>query len=205
MSTIVIDLPEPDHWPVSLDFPGVGPMDDAAFDAFCQSRPDLRIEMDRDGNLIVMHPVEPFSGNKELRLGAQLERWADRDGRGLAFSSSTMFTLPSGAKRSPDASWTPLDVIDRLRQSGGNGRVAHHCPFFVLELRSATDRLPPLLAKMEEWIENGARLGILIDPREQTARIYRPDQASPELLSRPDQLAGDPEMPGLIFDLTKVW
>jgi len=205
MSMIVVDLPTPEFLPVTFDLPGLERMDDAAFAAFCDSQPELRIEMDRNGNLIVMPPVEPESGNKELRIGAQVQSWSDRDGRGVAFSSSTMFTLPNGAKRSPDASWTTTEAMERLRRSGESKGYARHCPFFVVELRSATDRLPPLLAKMEEsdrkrrWARDPHR-----SPGANRWRIYRPGR-EPESLARPAQVSAEPEMPGLILDLTKIW
>ncbi len=206
MSTILIDVPGHDpSGTVELEVPGLQRLDEDAFLDFCERNPELRIEMDRYGNLVVMPPVLPDSGSRELRLGTQLQIWTDLDGRGVAFSSDTIFCLPNGAMRSPDASWTTHEAMATWNEARAAGKKSVPiCPFFVLELRSGSDRLPPLLAKMEEWIESGAALGILVDPREGSVRIHRP-QAEPEWLVKPDRVSAGPEMPGLEFDLTRIW
>lgn len=202
MSALTMDMPA-DEMPLTLELPDSLRMTDADFEEICRRNPDLRIEQDSEGNVIVMPSVNPTSGNKELRLGAQLLHWSDEDGTGIAFSSSTIFTLPNGAKRSPDASWMPLSRWESLSEAERN-RFSRVCPEFVVELRSPSDRLEPLRQKLAEYIENGAALGFLIDPLEAKAYVYRPGK-DVELLERPDALSAEPEMPGLVLELEKIW
>ena len=111
-----MEIPAEDM-PVTLELPDSLRLTDSGFEEFCQRNPDLRIEQDSEGNVIVMSPVNPTSGSKELRLGSQLQVWSDGDGTGIAFSSSTIFTLPSDAKRSPDASWMRLSRWESLSEA----------------------------------------------------------------------------------------
>jgi Uma2 family endonuclease len=125
------------------------------------------------------------------------------DGTGIAFDSSTLFTLPNGAKRSPDASWVRQERWDALpaRERAGFGLL---CPDFVVELRSPTDRLRDLQEKMQEYLDNGAHLGWLIDPLEKRVYVYRPDQPV-EVLDDPSTLSGDPVLLGLILHVRELW
>jgi Uma2 family endonuclease len=83
-------------------------------------------------------------------------------------------------------------------------RFRHLCPDFVIELKSATDRLKPLRNKMQEYLENGAQLGWLIDPETHSVTIYRP-AGDPEILTGIDSIAGEGPVGGLTLDLTSVW
>lgn len=180
-----------------------GPMDAAAFLAFCEANPELRIERTAKGEVIIMSPTGAYSSYQNLLIGSMLYFWARQDGSGVAFDSSGGFRLPNGAMRSPDAAW-----VQRLR-------LAHFtraekrtflplCPDFVVELRSETDRREDLLAKMDEYMANGAQLGWLIDPLEQSVTIYRPG-AAPVRLERPATITGDPELPGFTLELGSIW
>jgi Uma2 family endonuclease len=133
----------------------------------------------------------------------QLGNWALKDARGVASDSSTGFLLPNGARRSPDASWTPKDEIRNLPDSSREG-YWHLCPAFVIELRSNSDRLPMLREKMEEYLANGARLGWMIDPESHTVEVYRPDRA-PEILTAIDSISGEGPLEGFVLDLRTVW
>lgn len=178
-------------------------MTDEEFFDFCQANRGLRIERTSEGDLIVMSPSGGRTGNRNLKLGARLENWAEADGSGLAFDSSTGFILPNGAKRSPDLAW-----VSRSRWDGLTARQQEAfpplCPDFVVELRSPTDDLSDLRAKMEEYVANGARLGWLIDPFEKKVYVYRPGEEV-GVLDRPDRVSGDPLLPGLSLDLAPVW
>ena len=125
--------------------------------------------------------------------------WAKKDGTGISFDSSTGFRLPNGAIRSPDASWVKPERWQTLTLEQRRG-FAPLCPDFVLELRSATDQLSALQAKMQEYIDNGARLGWLIDPSERRVYIYRPGLPM-EQQNDPSTLSGDPVLPGFVFHL----
>lgn len=203
MSALMLEHAPEGFLPLSLELPPALEFDDAEFEEFCWRNRDLRIEQDREGNVIIMAPVGNEGGHQELNLGSQLQVWSARDGTGLAFSSSTLFTLPNGAKRGPDASWLRREKWEAISPAERRG-FSHLCPDFVIELRSVSDRLPPLRKKMEEYLENGTTLGFLIDPQKGRAHIYRPDRAI-DTLERPAFLSAEPEMPGLIFDLTRIW
>ena len=152
-----------------------------------------------------MPPTLPITGNQNAGITARVALWAEEDGSGVAFDSSAGFTLPNGAVRSPDASWILKSRLAELTEEQRQG-FWHICPDFVIELRSSSDRLSVLRRKMEEYIENGARLGWLIDPLDPLCRVYvyRPN-VSAEVLDRPETLSGEPELPGFKLDLKLVW
>ena len=170
---------------------------------FCARNPELRIERTAEGDLIVMTPAGWASGHRSAEIVAALRDWAARDGTGLASDSSAGYVLPDGAMRSPDASW-----VLRSRLAGISAEAKERflplCPDFVVELRSPSDRLPDLQAKMEEYRDNGARLGWLIDPQERRVHEYRPGRPT-EVLDDPTEVSGDPELPGFVLDLAPIW
>jgi Uma2 family endonuclease len=178
-------------------------MSDREFYEFCQLNDEWRIEMSSDGELIVMPPTGGESGRRNFKLTTSFGIWVETDGTGVGFDSSTMFTLPNGAKRSPDAAW--------IRQSRWEALTAEEkdefspiCPDFVIELRSPTDRLKRLQAKMEEYIANGVQLGWLIDPLEKKVQIYRPG-VEVEVLDQPEFVSGEPLLAGFILPVAKLW
>jgi Uma2 family endonuclease len=131
------------------------------FEKLCQDNPDRSLELTANGELVVMPPVGGESGNFELELGGELFVWNRQTRLGKIFSSSTVFVLPNGAQRSPDAAWVELSRWEALTPEQRK-KFPPLAPDFVIELRSATDRLPPLQEKMEEYRANGVRLGLLI-------------------------------------------
>ncbi len=165
---------------------------------------DLRLERTAQGELIVNLPTDWQTGQRNCRVTGELHRWYEDQGKlGKAFVSSTGFTLPNGAIRSPDASWVSPERWEALT-AGQKGTFAEICPDFVVELRSESDTLPPLQAKMAEYLANGAQLGWLIDPQNRTVEIYR--VGSPvERLENPTELTGDPLLPGFRLDLQRIW
>ena len=179
------------------------PMSDEEFTAFCGEHPDLNFEMSAEGELIVVAPTHSDSGARSLDVGAQLAIWAKKDRRGIACDSSTGFVLPNGARRSPDASWT---LKTRVQQLGAAKRKSfwHLCPDFVIEVKSDSDRLKSLQAKLPEYLEQGAQLGWLIDPANKTVEIYR---AGGNVEKRPqiDRLEGEGPASSFVLDLTCVW
>lgn len=173
------------------------------FALLCQENDDLRFELTAQQELIIMPPTGSETGWRDSRFNSRLEVWAETDGTGLTFSSSTGFTLPNGAIRSPDAAWIRRERWDALAKEQRVG-FAPICPDFVLELRSPTDRLSELQEKMQEYIANGARLGWLIDPSDKHVYIYRPGQPI-EGLDNPTTLAGDPILPGFVLRVPELW
>lgn len=178
-------------------------MSEQQFFEFCQQNRDLRIERTAEGDLVVMPPVGLETGRRNAELNLQLSLWAKRNGAGQVFDSSTGFRLPNGAIRSPDAAWISNPRLAALHPENRQG-FGPVCPDFVVELRSPTDRLEALQTKMVEYLENGARLGWLIDPSTRSVWVYRPNTA-PALLEGPETLYGDPELPGFVLDLREIW
>jgi Uma2 family endonuclease len=179
------------------------PMTDQQFADFCAEYPDLFFETNAEGDITVRPPNFSITGVRNSEITMQLGNWALIDAKGVASDSSTGFLLPNGARRSPDASWTPKDDIRRLPEESREG-YWHLCPAFVIELRSNSDRLPVLREKMEEYLANGARLGWLIDPESRTVEVYRPDRAS-EILTAVDSVSGEGSVEGFVLDLRTVW
>ena len=178
------------------------PMTDEAFAQFCAEHPDLNFEMTAKGELIVLPPTYSITGARNTKILLQLGIWAESDRRGVVNDSSAGFVLPNGARRSPDASWTPKTEIQKLSEKNREG-FWHLCPAFVIELRSKTDRLPVLREKMREYIANGAELGWLIDPETRTLEIYRPNR-EPETIENADSVSADAPVRGFTLDLRHV-
>lgn len=186
--------------PATLTVP---PMTDQQFADFCAEHPDLLFEMTAEGELIVMPPNFSTTGAQNFEIAAQLRNWARFDGTGIGNDSSTGYVLPSGARRSPDASWTLKSHVREL-SAASRDTYWHLCPAFVIELRSKTDRLPALRQKMHEYLDNGAQLGWLIDPQARSVEVFRPNQ-QPELLSEIDTISGEGPVAGFTLDLRLVW
>lgn len=166
-----------------LDFRALNMTGDQ-FLQFCADNRDLRMELTAEKELIIMPPAGAITGGQNSELTADVAIWARQDGTGKAFDSSTGFTLPSGAVRSPDVSWILLSRWETLTEAEQR-RFSPICPDFVIELRSPSDSLSDTQAKMVEYMENGARLGWLLDPQARQVHIYRPGQEV-EVLDQPD-------------------
>ncbi len=176
-------------------------MTDEQFFQLCQNNRDLRLERTAEGELVIMPPTGWGSGNRNSRLTQRLGNWADTNGMGLAFDSSTGFKLPNGADRSPDASWVRRERLESLNPDPA--KFLPMAPDFVAELRSATDNLEKLQQKMQEYVDNGVRLGWLIDPQNQRVEIYRLGQ-DVEVLQSPTSLSGEDILPGFVLELTQI-
>jgi len=179
-------------------------MTDKTFYEFCQRNKDFRFEMDKRGNLIIMPPTFLETSNKNSEINFQLRAWAKNDNTGIAFESDGMFTLPNGAKRAPDAFWISKERYFALSQEEREESFARICPDFVIELRSKSDNLRKLQNKMREYIENGARLGWLIDPTEKRVHVYHADKTV-EILETPKIVSGEDVLQDFELDLTEIW
>jgi Uma2 family endonuclease len=189
--------------PLVLRLAPVIDMSDEQFFDFCQLNRDLRIERTSQGDLEIMPPTGSETGRMNFELTGVFSLWVHADGSGVGFDSSAGFTLPNGAKRSPDLAWVRRSRWEALTQEQRAG-FAPLCPDFVGELRSPSDALEYVQAKMQEYLDNGAQLGWLIDPIEKKVYTYRP-QAAVECLDNPQTICGDPVLPGFVFELGKVW
>jgi Uma2 family endonuclease len=174
-----------------------------AFGKLCQANPDLRMERTARGVLEVMPPTSGGTGQRNGWLTAQVVLWAMDDGTGVAFDSSTGFTLPNGAIRSPDASWILIERWNALTTDQREIGFAPISPDFVVELRSRSDTKEKLRQKMGEYIDQGVRLGWMIDPLDGTVEIYRPGRPV-EILERPATLSGEDVLPGFVLKLTGI-
>jgi Uma2 family endonuclease len=175
---------------------------DEQYERFCTRYPELRIEMNSEGEMIIMLPVVTKGGSRNFLLTSRFGAWVEADNTGVGFDSSTGFTLPNGAKRSPDVSWMRRERWEALTDEQQN-EFARLCPDFVIELRSGSDRLKPLQEKMEEYIANGAKLGWLIDPKKKKVHIYQPD-APVQILGNPSEISGQPLLPGFTLKLNGI-
>ncbi len=183
-------------------FNAVPKMSEAEFDEFCLANPDLRIEQDPNGNIIIMPPSSYESGLHEAESLTELTLWNRRTQLGKVFSPSTLFKLPDGSKRMPDAAWVSLEKHNSLSEKERKS-FAHIVPDFVIEVRSPTDRLKTLQTKMlTAWISNGVRLAWLIDPVEQQAWIFRADGSESHISDFNQILSGESLLPGFEFDLS---
>jgi Uma2 family endonuclease len=176
-------------------------LSDEQFYRLCQVNRDLRLERTAEGQLIIMPPTGWETGNRNSKLNQRLGNWADKDGRGLVFDSSTGFILPNGATRSPDAAWVKRERLEALRPDPN--RFLPLCPDFAVELRSASDDLNPVRVKMQEYLENGMQLGWLLNPYDQQVEIYRAGQ-SVEVLNSPTELSGETVLPGFVLQLDGI-
>ena len=188
---------------INLELGRLAPLSDAELFDLCARNPELRIERTREGDLIVMTPTGGETSHRNLRIAATLSAWADRDGEGVAFDSSGGFVLANGAMRSPEAAWLRKSRLTELRPEAKKGLLPL-CPDFVVELLSPSDRRSELEVKMEEYRDNGALLGWLIDPDARQVVVYRPERPA-EVLDQPTRIAGEPELAGLILDLVPIW
>jgi Uma2 family endonuclease len=175
---------------------------DKEFERFCAKNRELRIEMTSEGEMIIMLPVITEDGSRNFYLTGRFFVWVEADTTGVGFESSTGFTLPNGAKRSPDVSWIRRERWDALT-SEQKKSFAPICPDFVVELRSSTDRLKTLQEKMEEYIANGAGLGWLIDPKKKKVHIYQPN-ATVQILDNPSEVSGEPLLKGFVLKLSGI-
>jgi len=174
------------------------------FEALAVVNRDLKLERTAQGELIVNPPTGGESGQRNFRITGELYLWWRNAGEpGEAFDSSTAFILPNGATRSPDASWVSQARWDALTPEQ-TSTFANICPDFVVELRSGSDSLKPLQEKMQEYMDNGAKLGWLIDPQNRQVEIYRPG-LKVEVLANPTELSGEEVLPAFVLNLRRVW
>jgi Uma2 family endonuclease len=177
---------------------------DGKFDQLRKDNPKARLELTADGELIALRPTGAKLGAGNLKLNRRLKSWSEKDGRGRAFDSSAGFTLPNGAKRSPEASWLPVERWDTLSDEEQQG-YAPLCPDFVVELRAnRRQKLRSLKRKMAEYIDNGAGLGWLIDPVKKRVHVYRPGHPE-ECLEDPAEVSGEPVLRGFTLRLKDIW
>lgn len=176
---------------------------DEQFVRLCRDNRELRFELTTHRELIIISPTTSKTGWRNAEILFALMSWAKEEGSGLCFDSSTGFTLPNGAKRSPDASWVRKEYWAALSEAQQEA-FAPLCPEFVVELRSKNDSLSVLQAKMEEYLANGTSLGWLIDPEAKQVYRYRPGEPM-QRLDEPETVAGEGLLAGFVFRVSEIW
>ena len=190
----------PLHSPLELTLE----LTDEQFFQLCIDNRDLRFERTASGGLIIMPPTGSETGNFNMDLSYQLQSWSRQNKHlGIAFDSSTGFKLPDGTDISPDGAWIRRDRWDALTAEEKK-KFAPICPDFVVELRSTTDSLEKLRAKMKVYVKNGARLGWLLDRKNRKVEISR-QGSDVEILDSPATLSGEDVLPGFVLDLTDIF
>jgi Uma2 family endonuclease len=173
------------------------------FQALCAANPEVKLELNANGELVIMSPTGGETGAWNAELNADLVIWNRQTQRGKTFDSSTGFSLPNGAQRSPDAAWIPLEKWNALTPEQQRGFLPL-CPDFVMELLSPSDSWIQGMEKMKEYMESGCRLGWLIDPRGQRVAIYRTGKPV-EIVGAPPSLSGEDVLEGLVIDIEALW
>jgi Uma2 family endonuclease len=188
---------------LTVDIKSVIDLTDEQFYQLCQRNQDLRFERTAQGELIIMPSAGGEIGNRNGRLTQQLFNWTDVNATGIAFDSSTGFKLPNGANRSPDAAWLTLERWNTLTPEQQE-KFIPLCPDFVVELISPSDSLSTTQAKMQEYIDNGARLGWLLNRKAKQVEVYRSGKAV-EVCQAPATLSGEDVLPGFTLNLAPIW
>ena len=192
----------------TIDLKPVLDLTDEQFFQLCRGNPDLKFERSANGELTIMPPTGGDTGSSNAELSADFVMWNRRKKLGIVFDSSTAFKFPNGADRAPDVSWVRLDRWNSLTPAQQE-RFPPLAPDFVLELRSKTDSMAMLRTKMIEYMDNGVRLGWLIDRKHHTVEIYRLTEHQlgkpAEILIRPTTISGEEVLPEFELDLTVVW
>jgi Uma2 family endonuclease len=175
---------------------------DEQFFQLCQNNRDLRFERTAKGEILIMPPTGGETSKRNFEVAVQLGIWNKQTNLGVCFDSNGGFTLPNGADRSPDVSWVRRERWEALTPEQRE-KFVPLCPDFVVELRSPSDSLEKVREKMREYMDNGARLGWLLNPQDQQVEIYRPDR-DVEILGNPATLSGEDVLPGFVLDLIPI-
>jgi Uma2 family endonuclease len=178
-------------------------MNDDQFYQLCRNNPDLKFERNAYGELIIMPPTGGETGRRNSSLITDVNIWNRQTQLGQVFDSSTCFKLPNGADRAPDVFWILQERWDRLTPEQKE-KFPPICPDFVIELMSPSDALKMVQEKMQEYRDNGAKLGWLLNRKDQQVEIYRPNREV-EVLQAPSSLSGETVLPGFVLDLTAIW
>jgi Uma2 family endonuclease len=173
------------------------------FYELCAANPELKLERNANGELVIMSPTGGETGTWNSDITIDLGIWNRQTATGKTFDSSTGFSLPRGSDRSPDAAWIPIEKWNALT-TAQRKKFLPLCPDFAIELLSPTDSWIKGLAKMQEYQDNGCRLGWLIDPESKRVAIFRLGQPI-EILEAPVSLSGEDVLLGFVLNLENIW
>jgi Uma2 family endonuclease len=188
---------------ITLNLDAISNLSRSQFRQIASDNPDMKLERNKAGNLMIMAPTGGETGSFNFDLIGQLYLWNRHSQAGKAFDSSTGFELPEGGDRSPDVAWITLAKWEALTPEERRGFLPM-CPDFAIELMSRSDSWVQTQAKMVEYMESGCRLGWLLDPKSKRAGIYRLGQP-PEILTAPESLSGEDVLQGFLLDARFLW
>jgi Uma2 family endonuclease len=210
MQTVAI----PESFPaLHFVFGGPNELTEEAYIAFCEANPDLRVERNPKGEIVIMPPAGMESDYRNSEVIVELGRWSRENGRGKAFGPSAQFLLPDGSALSPDAAWVSNEVLAQFSAKQRKGFV-HLVPEFIVEVMSPGDRLRDAQQKMQQWIANGVQLAWLIDGDARTIHIYRysetrsserDDAPLVEVRTNILEIAGEGPVAGFMLPLETIW
>ena len=187
----------------TIDFSPITILTDDQFERLCAANPEIKFERTPTGELVIMSPTGGETGKNNVEIAADFVIWNRNSKLGVVFDSSTCFRLPGGGDRSPDVAWIEQSCWDALTPEQKR-KFPPICPDFVLELLSPSDNLSTTQAKMQEYLNSGARLGWLINPEDKQVEIYCPKQPI-EILQTPTTLSGEAVLPGFTLNLEWLW
>jgi Uma2 family endonuclease len=187
----------------TIDISPITILTDDQFDRLCAANPEIKFERTAIGELQIMSPTGGETGMNNATLIARFVIWNEKNNLGKVFDSSTCFKLPNGSNRSPDVVWIERSRWDALTPEQQR-KFPPICPDFVLELLSPSDDLPIVQQKMQEYLDNGIRLGWLINPEDKQVEIYRPGQAV-EAIQAPRTLFGEAVLMDFSINLDWIW
>lgn len=188
--------------PLPLRFRPETPMSDEELMRFCAANDAVRVERDANGEILAKPLAGCRTSRQNVAITSALGEWSRRDGRGYAFANAG-FTLPDGSMRGTYTAWIESMRWDSLSKRDKD-RFSPICPDFIIELRSQSDSLSELEAKMEQWIANGAKIAWLVDPERQVVAIYCSDD-EPEVLHHPTSVQGNGVVAGFELVMTRIW
>jgi Uma2 family endonuclease len=165
---------------------------------FQVEHPDLKMELVA-GEVIVMSPSGYESDEVALEFGAQLRNWVRPQKLGRVTGSSAGFVLPNSDTRAPDVSFVQAD---RLRRSPRS--FAELAPDLMVEVKSPSDSLTTLRNKIDQFLNLGTRVGILIDPELRSVEIRRSNQDA-VVLHDGDTLTVPDLLPGWKVQISDLW
>lgn len=192
MDIVKLNIPDAERW-----------TDDYLFQ-FCMANSDLNIERDDLGTIYIMSPVGAISSFYSGELAHEIKSWNRKAKLGITFDSSVGYFLPDGSMKSPDASWLSSEKWNSISAKEKN-KFPHTCPEVIVEVKSNSDRMPPLKKKMESWIQNGVLLGWLVDPKTKKVWVYSPNHPTGQLLPETGQLDGGDVLPGFSYSLEDLF
>ena len=182
--------------------PNINVFSDDELYSFCMANPELRIERDENGHIIIMPPTGLEGSFTNGELHTEVSVWNRQQRAGRVSDSNGGYTLPDNSMRAPDVGWVSKERLMSVLPEELK-KFARLCPDFVIEVRSESDNLSELQEKMDKWLKNGVRLGWLIDPQTQTTKIYRPDR-DPEEKKFTELLSGEDVLIGFTMNVADV-